>query len=321
MARQWRIEYEGAFYHVMSRGNEGRCIAADDGDRNVFLSVIGEMSERFEIEVHSWVLMSNHYHLLLKTKRANLSKGMQWFGATYTRRYNIKHKRSGHLFQGRFKSLLVQDEVYLLRLSCYIHRNPLRAKMVQRLGQYEWSSYRAYAYADPKHDWLETNLVLSQVSGVDRHRAYRKKVQGYSGEEQKMSENIHLGIVAGTKKFAKFIKDKYLPVNPAEEIPQQKQRSDDHDILRLLEKASGILDCDIHEFKKAKRINPSDKLKRDILVYLLWKTGAFTNSEIGSHFGLKYSAISRCVSQCSEIYGKNKGFKKGYGKVKSLIKM
>ncbi len=306
---------------MMSRGNEGRSIAGDDEDRNVFLWVLGEMSERFEIEIHSWVLMSNHYHLLLKTRRANLSKGMQWFGATYTRRYNIKHKRSGHLFQGRFKSLLVQDEGYLLRLSCYIHRNPLRAKMVQRLCQYKWSSYRAYAYADSKPEWLETSLVLSQVSGVDKHLAYRKKVQGYSGEEQKMSENIHLGLVAGTKKFAKYIKDKYLPANPDGEIPQQKQRSDDHDISQLIKKASEILECDIEAYKKGRRINPADKIKRDLIVYMLWKTGAFTNKEIGSQLGLGYSAVSRCISNCNEMDDKNMAFKKGYGKVKSLIKM
>ncbi len=98
MARQWRIEYEGALYHVMSRGNEGRGITQDDEDRRQFLSVLEEMSERFDIEVHAWVLMTNHYHLLLRTRRANLSKGMQWLGAMYTRRYNQKYKRRGHLF-------------------------------------------------------------------------------------------------------------------------------------------------------------------------------------------------------------------------------
>jgi len=321
MARQWRIEYEGALYHVMSRGNEGRSIAGDDEDRESFMALLGNMSDRFEIEVHSWVLMSNHYHLLLKTRRANLSKGMQWFGATYTRRYNVKHKRSGHLFQGRFKSLLVENDNYLLRLSCYIHRNPLRAKMVKRLADYEWSSYRNFAYGEPCPDWLETNLILSQVSRDDRYVAYRRKVQGYSGEEKKMSENIHLGLVAGTKEFAKYIKKKHMPEKPNEEIPQQKTVQDDHDLSSLLEKASSILECDVENFKNARRISQDDKLKRDLIVYLLWKTGAYTNKEIGVYFGLGYSAISRCVSVCNNSLSENKPFVKGYNRIKSLIKM
>jgi len=101
------------------------------------------MSERFEIDVFAYVLMGNHYHLLLKTNRANLSRSMQWLGVTYTRRFNLRHFRSGHLFQGRFKSIIVQNDAYLMRLSWYIHRNPLRAGMVKRLGNYRWSSYKA----------------------------------------------------------------------------------------------------------------------------------------------------------------------------------
>ena len=113
MARPWRIEYEGAFYHVMSRGNERRPIFPDDEDRSSFLSALGEMAARFEVEIFAYVLMDNHYHLLLRTPRSNLSRSMQWLGTTYTRRYNVKHHRSGHLFQGRFKNMLVQDESHL----------------------------------------------------------------------------------------------------------------------------------------------------------------------------------------------------------------
>ena len=102
------------------------------------------MSERFEVEVYAYVLMDNHYHLLLKTNKPNISNSMQWFGTTYTRRYNIRHKRSGHLFQGRFKNFLVENDEYLTLLSCYIHRNPLRAGIVRRLVDYPWSSYPMY---------------------------------------------------------------------------------------------------------------------------------------------------------------------------------
>ena len=321
MAKQWRIEYKGALYHVMSRGNEGCLIHTDNFDREMFLSVLGEMSERFKIEIHCWVLMSNHYHLLLKTRQANLSKGMQWFGATYTRRFNLKHRRSGHLFQCRFKSLLVENDSYLLGLSCYIHRNPLRAKIVKRLADYEWSSYRMYAYAEPGPEWLETGLILSQISGDNKSIAYRRKVQTYSGEEKKVIEDVHMGLVAGTKKFARFIKNKHMPKEPNEEIPQQKSRKDDFEIEHLLKKTSSILECDIKAFKNSRRISQTEKIKRDIMIYLLWKTGSFTNKEIASHFGIGYSAVSRRVSCCNNMIESNKDFKEGYKLVKSLIKI
>ena len=111
MARPWRIEYEGALYHVFSRGNNQQDIFLTDDDRHLFLDTIGQMSERFDTEIFAYVLMDNHYHLLLRTPKANLSRSMQWFGTAYTRRFNLDHFQSGHLFQGRFKCILVQNAV------------------------------------------------------------------------------------------------------------------------------------------------------------------------------------------------------------------
>jgi REP element-mobilizing transposase RayT len=110
MSRPWRIEYEGALYHLLSRGNEGSDIFIDEKDRNRFLEAVGEMSQRFDIDIFAYVLMDNHYHLLVRTRRANLKKAMQWFGTTYTQRFNRRHFRSGHLFQGRYKSIIIQNE-------------------------------------------------------------------------------------------------------------------------------------------------------------------------------------------------------------------
>jgi REP element-mobilizing transposase RayT len=141
MGRAWRIEYEGALYHLMSRGNDGQHIYLNDADRNLFLDTISEMSERFKVDIFAYVLMSNNYHLLVRTNRANLKKAMQWFGTTYTRRFNNQNLKKGHLFQGRYKSILVQNNAYVTQLSCYIHRNPLRAGIVSRLIDYKWSSY------------------------------------------------------------------------------------------------------------------------------------------------------------------------------------
>jgi len=189
MARPWRIEYEGAYYHVLSRGNEGKDIFYDDKDRKVFIETMGEASQRFDVALFAFVLMSNHYHLILRTNRANLSRAMQWLGLTYTRRFNNRHYRSGHLFQGRFKSIMVENDAYVVELSCYVHRNPLRARMVKRLMDYKWSSYPVYAYGHKGPEWLKTDLILSFFSGTDSRRAYREKVQRYAEEEKRLWED------------------------------------------------------------------------------------------------------------------------------------
>ena len=223
MARQWRIEYSGALYHVLSRGNERRDIVFDNEDRASFLQTLGEMCERFDIDMYAYVLMDNHYHLLLKTKRPNLSKSMQWFGVSYTRRFNVRHGRSGHLFQGRFKALLIENDTYLLRLSCYIHRNPLRAGIVHRLIDYQWSSYPFYAYGKNPPQWLNLDIILSQFSDKDKNKAYREEVQRYAREKKSIWEEVKHGLFMGSKEFIERIRSEYLTDKPHIEIPQQRQ--------------------------------------------------------------------------------------------------
>jgi REP element-mobilizing transposase RayT len=316
MGRAWRIEYEGALYHVMSRGNEGRDIFFDNDDRHMFLDVVEQTAERFEIDVFAYALMHNHYHLLIRTERANLSKAMQWLGVTYTRRLNDKHSRSGHLFQGRFKSIVVQNDDYLLRLSCYIHRNPLRAGVVKRLAGYRWSSYRAYAYGKQIPQWLSTELILLQFNDKDRHKSYRQKVQRYAKEESRLWEDLQHGMILGSKKFVEKLRRSYMPPAAHPELPQQKSISRQFNVAPLVDKAAKILDCDLKRLQRAPRISAQDKDNRDLLIYVLWKTGMMTNEEIGSLFSVTYSSVSHSVKavrlklekdhrlrdRCSRIY-------------------
>jgi REP element-mobilizing transposase RayT len=129
MGRPLRVESADAFYHAFSRGNERRPIFHDDGDRGHFLKCLGVLGERFGVELWAYVLMPNHYHLVLRTLRPNLSHAMHWLGVAYTNWFNARHDRSGHLFQGRFKGFVVEDESYLHRLLLYVHRNPLRTPL------------------------------------------------------------------------------------------------------------------------------------------------------------------------------------------------
>jgi putative transposase len=258
MARQWRIEYAGAVYHVLARGNGGQDIFCSKDDRHQFLDLIAGLVERFNIEVHAYVLMSNHYHLLLKTKEANLSKAMQWFGTSYTRKFNLKNRTKGHLFQGRFKSIIVENDAYLLRLSCYIHHNPLRAGMVERLAAYPWSSYHLYAYRNKKvPNWLTTETIFNQLSGKDRHKAYRTIAHQYSNEKRCTWEDVKHGFIYGSQNFIDDIKARFWSDKKDVELPQRNSLLRPVDPRQLLQSASDWLNFDLESACKACPITKS----------------------------------------------------------------
>jgi putative transposase len=321
MARAWRIEFEGAYYHVLSRGNEGRDIFYGDGDKELFLKTVGRMSERFQVDVFVFVLMSNHYHLLLRTNLANLSRAMQWLGVTYTRRFNNRHGRSGHLFQGRFKSIVVENEAYAIELSCYIHRNPVRAGMAKRLMNYKWSSYQAYAYRRKAPEWLNTDLILSSFSGPDPRKAYREKVKRYAKEERSLLEDLRHGLLLGSAGFVDKIKSRYVSEKPHREVSQQRGMVGRMDVEDYLRKASALLGRDLNRFREAGRLYGEEKEDRDILVYLLWQRGTFTNEEIGRFFGVGYSAVSHIVRRTKGRVRAEARYQKKRDNINSQIKM
>ncbi|MEK7516220.1 MAG: transposase [Patescibacteria group bacterium] len=171
MSRALRLEYPGAFYHVLSRGNERKEIFRDNEDRFRFLDLLCEAAARWALSVHAYVLMTNHYHILLETKAGMLSLPMRHVNGVYTQFFNRKHKRPGHLFQGRFKALLVDKENYLLTLSRYIHQNPVKAGMVKSALDYPWSSYPAYMGIARTPAWLNTKDTLSEFgTNLDSQR-------------------------------------------------------------------------------------------------------------------------------------------------------
>ncbi len=180
MARPLRIQYPGAVYHVMARGNHGQEIFKDDRDRQCFLETLGEACEKTGWEIHAYVLMANHYHLLVETPEGNLVSGMKWVQGAYTQRYNSRHRLFGHLFQGRYKAVIVdgRDEDYFQVVSTYIHLNPARAKLIrvgaERLKRYRWSSYPSYLNrAGKRPEWLKTERVMGTL-GLGP-----KEVKGY----------------------------------------------------------------------------------------------------------------------------------------------
>ena len=322
MSRPWRIEYAGALYHLLSRGNQRSDIFVDGKDRSSFLDAVGEMSKRFEIDIFAYVLMDTHYHILARTRQANLKKAMQWFGTTYTQRFNRRHFRSGHLFQGRYKSIIVQNDAYLLQLSYYIHRNPLRAGMVKRLADYRWSSYKVYAYGRKTPKWLSTDLILSQFTGdPDHQRCYREKVQQYASEEKHLFEDLRHGLVLGSKQFVEKIRRKYLPAKTESSIPQQKQVARPFEPEAYLRRAERIFECDVKHFVNAKRLSGAEKEIRDMLLYGIWKTGQLNNEQIGNLFGISYSGVSHAVKSIKLKLSKSRQLKTKFDRLNSLFKL
>ncbi|MDQ6950078.1 MAG: transposase [Mariprofundales bacterium] len=185
MARPLRIEYDGAVYHVTSRGNARGDIYLSDDDRQMFVDVLAHVVDRFGWICHAYCLMTNHFHLMIETPQANLSRGMSQLNGVYTQRFNRSHERVGHLFQGRFKSIIVDKDAYLLELSRYIVRNPVAANMVEDVGGWLWSSYQATAGEIPVPEFLSVDWLLSQFAS--KRLKARKAYVGFVRKEGEAS--------------------------------------------------------------------------------------------------------------------------------------
>ena len=222
MARPLRIEYQGAWYHVTSRGNERGKIFRDDKDRVRFLEALRESIERFKVEVHCYVLMSNHFHFLLRTLEANLSRFMQRFNTAYTAYYNLRHYRAGHLYQGRFKAIVVEADEYLKELSRYLHLNPVRLKRYKRLTieekirilkKYSWSSLPGYIGSGKRDEFVTYGAVLGYMGGdmKEGKKRYRDFVLSgiRNGEKNPLGE-AQAGAVLGTDSFIEWVRKTFI---------------------------------------------------------------------------------------------------------------
>jgi putative transposase len=216
--------------------------------------------------------------------------------------------------------MLVENDAYLLQLSHYIHRNPLRAGIVRRLGSYRWSTYRVYAYGKSISEWLDTGMILSQFANAENpHRAYREAAQKYAGEEQRIWEDLRYGVFLGSKKFAAKIRRQYPTGAPHQEIPPQKYLAAEGDPDALFRRAAEVLNCNPEQFRKSARISKAHKADRDLLIYLLWQSGRLTNRQIGEKFGLTYPAVSQRVSIFKDLLRNNRALQTKYNRIKTQI--
>jgi len=286
MARPLRVEYPGAFYHVINRGNAGEKLFKSKKDRVKFLEYTEKTVERFTIKVHSYCLMKNHYHFLIETPEANLSQAVQWLNISYAVYFNRKHQRRGHLFQGRFKSILVDADEYLKHLSRYIHLNPVRAKVVENLSEYPWSSYPAFIGKVKRPEWLETGWLLSQFGKRERQaiKNYKNFVENIDIQALENPEkDLTGGFILGTPDFVNWVKETFLSLRSEEkEIPQLKK-------LKPTLRAESIVETVCREFvcsreavlKKGRKKN----MARDVAIYLARELTKESGKNLGEYFG------------------------------------
>lgn len=284
MSRPLRLEFPGAVYHITSRGNAGDAIFTDDDDRLLFLENLGKIVKRYKWRCHAYCLMDNHYHLLIETPTANLSKGMRQLNGIYTQAFNRRHARGGHVFQGRYKAIIVDRKTYLLELARYVVLNPIRLDVVRNLRDYRWSSYRATAGLAKKPDWLYTKWILSQFASDENEaqKHYRRFVKEGIGQPSPWSQ-VKGQLILGDDKFVKKMKQKIEEVAPSNEIPKRQRYLDRPELE--------ILFSDVDELAKPERDRLIGKAHLDY---------GYSLSEIGRAVHLHYTTISKIVKNATE---------------------
>ncbi len=298
MARPLRIQYPDAVYHVTCRGNERQAIYKDDTDRSRFLQMLAQSLNIYTVKLHSYVLMNNHFHLLVETPLGNLSEFMRKFNITYTSYYNRRHKRIGHLYQGRYKSILVDKNEYLAVLSRYIHLNPVRIKSMEKvditekirsLTRYHWSSLPGYLQKRKKESMVDYELVLSDYGGdTDRTRkAYRKALY----EEMAAGATIHDKVlgqsILGGDDFVESITERFLKGEKDREVPSLKK-------ITTYKAKDVILDAIMKETGKSIETISSEKGPlRQMAMEILYRLGGIKGEQIAKIFDVGYTSVSQ----------------------------
>jgi len=286
MSRPLRIEYPGAFYHIINRGNAKEKIFLNDRDREKFLEYLKAALDRFSLIVHTYCLMDNHYHLLIETSEANISKAMQWLNGSYAVYFNRKRDRSGHLFQGRFKAILIDADEYLQALSRYIHLNPVRAKLVSSPGDYKWSSYNVLIGKAKAPEWLEVSYLLGYFHKT-RKRAmqlFQKFCEEIDVESLKNpSRDASKGYILGDEDFVKWIQENLISLRLDErEIPLLRRLKLRPTVDKIIEEVGEEFGCQVGDIIE---VGKKRNRAREVAIYLSQLHTVFTGKELGKFFG------------------------------------
>jgi putative transposase len=310
MSRPLRIEYPGAWYHVMNRGRRGEEIFTEKNDYKLFLEGVKESTDLFNIKIAAYCLMPNHYHLLLHTPDGNLSRGMRQINGIYAQRFNRVHQYDGQLFRGRYKSILVEVDSYLLQLLRYIHKNPLRAGICDELNNYEWSSHRGYLSDAKRWDWLYKEFPLSLFTKElkESRREYRKFMGEDDGEEiSQVFQKKKLPSILGKEGFVYWVKNRYFERKVHIEVPDSKLLAPDKErIQELVCRTYGITKAELVKSKRGTFNEP-----RGVAIYLTRMIRSEGLMDICKDYNLKkYSSASSVVENVKKKLLKDRKFRK-----------
>jgi REP-associated tyrosine transposase len=297
MSRPLRIEYPGAWYHVMNRGRWGEEAFFSDLDHEAFVKVLRETSELWNMRVSAYCLMPNNYDLLVQTPDGNLSRCMRHVNGVYTQRFNRCHKKEGQLFRGRYKAVLVEGDSHLLEVLRYIHRNPLKAGIVKTLDNYPWSSHQGYLSGAKKWSWLEKDILLTQLSRVKSKQksTYLDFVSLENSQEIESFYSLkNMPSILGGTSFKEHIKEKFYELTNIPEISGAKNLAQD---------AEKVIFC-VCEYYRVSRSDllisrrGTENLPRDIAIYLVRQLCRLTLPCVGEEFGINnYSTVSSVVQR------------------------
>jgi len=312
MARQLRIEFPGAFYHVTSRGNERKAIFKSQRDREKFLSYLETASQRYGAIIHVYCLMNNHYHILIETPSGNLSQIMQHINGAYTTYYNAKRARAGHLFQGRYKSILVEVDEYAKELSRYIHLNPVRARIVDNPKEYKWSSYPYYAVKKKAPGWLCREFILGYFDKklLQAQRKYGDFVHLLLGKEYESPlADIIDSVILGKQDFVAGIKDKFPGKKKHDRnLSTLRALSNRFDIEQIIETVDSV-------------IGSNDELSRQIKLYLCHRYSGRKLKKIGTYFDIGESGVSQTTRRMSDKLKKDKKLTRKINRIKNKLNL
>ena len=318
MSRPLRIEYPGAWYHAMNRGRRSEKIFLNRKDYDTYLKILKEASKLWTVNIAAYSLMPNHYHLLINTTKGNLSRFMRHVNGIYTQLFNINNGCEGQLFKGRYKSILVDGDSYLLQLLRYIHRNPIRVKMVKHMDDYEWSSHLGYISKSKKWEWLYKDFMLSIFSENIKNQlsAYRN----YMGQEDKkeiikMLDGKKWPAIFGSDTFVESIKERYFRKKKDKEIPESHYLSPDIEhIKNVVCKFYSISRDELCSSKRRSYNEP-----RDVAVYLSRCLRNDTLDQLGRDFLLtSHSSASSILRKIKGRFENDSMFKKKIDEMEEL---
>ncbi|MGB9698091.1 MAG: transposase [Thermodesulfobacteriota bacterium] len=321
MSRPLRIEFPDAWYHVLNRGRRGESIFHDARDYQIFLQTVQEACELWYLRVAAYCLLPNHYHLLVQTPSANLSRCMRHIDGVYTQRFNRRHGHDGPLFRGRYKSLLIEADTYLLQLVRYIHRNPLGAGLAQTLDEYPWSSHLGYLSRSSKWKWLYKEPVLEMFAANSpaRMEAYRKFVfQEDNKELQQLFSRKRWPVFLGSEKFIALVKRRFFSKKVDSEVPQRRELAPALDTL--LERVARSYRVELKDLFYSRRGHINEA--RNVAIYLARRLRGDRLREIGEVFKIRrYSSVSSIVERMKMRIGSDERLRKKIDHLISTIEM